>query len=217
MSFGFIDDLNEYFCEKYADYDKICILKGYVMPKMHATERRADGRDYSYTLPASTMRLAAQAKKAELLAELKEKMFDPSFSFSFRPLGFFTRIRDKFKKVNFRKTLEAVLSRNSLTKEEALSGLALDPWIWEQICKGKYYPTKNLVFSLALSAHLPSADMHEMLDVCDLALDYTSVKDVVISYLVEKRIFNADMVRAALEEYKLKNLFVKGLESEDEA
>lgn len=210
MAFDFIDDLNDYFCEKYADYDKICVLKGYVMPKMQTTERRADGRDYSYTLPASTMRLAAQKEKDVLLKELKEKMFDPTFSFSFRPLGIFAAIGDKFKKDNFKKTLEAVLARNSLTKEAASSGLNIDAFTWEKICKGKYYPTKNLIFSLALSAHLPSSDMHELLSACELVLDYASVKDVVVSYLAEKRVFNADMVCAALKEYKVGNLFLKG-------
>ena len=29
MTFDFIEDLDEYFCEKYANYDHICILKGY--------------------------------------------------------------------------------------------------------------------------------------------------------------------------------------------
>lgn len=33
MTFDFIEDLDEYFCEKYANYDHICILKGTKCPK----------------------------------------------------------------------------------------------------------------------------------------------------------------------------------------
>ena len=72
--YDFITDLDEYFCEKYASYDKLTVIPGYKMPVMQATETRADGRRYSYTLPADTMRLANQEKKAEILAQLKEKM-----------------------------------------------------------------------------------------------------------------------------------------------
>ena len=79
--YDFIADLDEYFCETYANYDKLCVLPGYVMPVMQRSEVREDGRTYAYTLPANTMRLANQEKKAEILAELKKRMTDVTFSF----------------------------------------------------------------------------------------------------------------------------------------
>ena len=87
--YDFIADLDAFFCEKYADYDRICILPGYRMPVMQATETRADGRTYGYTLPSETMRLALQEQKDELLKTLKSQMVDKTFSFSFQPVGFF--------------------------------------------------------------------------------------------------------------------------------
>ena len=72
--YAFISDLDDYFCEKYANYDRMCVLKGYVMPKMQTTQRREDGTDYSYTLPPETMRLSLQENKAALLKQLKEEM-----------------------------------------------------------------------------------------------------------------------------------------------
>lgn len=99
MGFDFLEDLDEYFCEKYANYDQICILKGYEMPKMQTTERREDGTDYSYTLPASTMRLSAQKNKTDLLRQLKEKMTDSTFSFTFRPVGFLLASRKTSRKI----------------------------------------------------------------------------------------------------------------------
>ena len=99
--FGFLSDLDDYFCENYANYDKLCVIEGYRVPKMQATERREDGRLYSYTLPASTMRLAKQENRAEILEVLKSKIKDKNFSFSFEPAGFFTRLL-KYKKYSFK-------------------------------------------------------------------------------------------------------------------
>ncbi len=94
--YDFITDLDGYFCETYANYDKLCILPGYVMPVMQRSEVREDGRTYAYTLPAETMRLANQEKKEEILRELKSRLTDITFSFSFRPVGKFTRIHNLF-------------------------------------------------------------------------------------------------------------------------
>ena len=97
--YDFLIDLDEFFCEKYANYDKLCILPGYKMPMMQASEVREDGRTYAYTLPAETMRLGLQEKKAELLTELKNRMVDTTFSFSFRIHGFWARKKAWFSKL----------------------------------------------------------------------------------------------------------------------
>lgn len=214
MDFAFISDLDGYFCEKYADYDRICILKGYVMPKMQTTERREDGTDYSYTLPASTMRLALQEKREDLLAQLKEKMWDSSFSFSFRPLGLIDRCKERFAKDSFYKHFPAVLNKYGLTPESARGYVDVDEMTWKRICKGGCRPTKNLLFTLAISAGFSLDDLVDLLNRCDLFLDYTEVKDTVIAYLLSRNIHNPEMVRAALEEYKVGNLFFPKAEKE---
>ena len=135
MQFEFIKDLDEYFCENYANYDKLCVLNGYKMPKMQATKRRENGRDYSYTLPANTMRLALQEKKDELLKTLKSTMADKSFSFSFVPVGFFASFK-RFAKNSYSKIFCQLLEKYSLTKEEAKKELAIDEKTWERICSG---------------------------------------------------------------------------------
>ena len=70
--YDFIADLDGFFCETYANYDKLCVLPGYVMPLMQRSEVRADGRTYAYTLPADTMRLAKQEKKDEIIKVAQE-------------------------------------------------------------------------------------------------------------------------------------------------
>ncbi len=211
MTFDFMDDLDGYFCEKYANYDHICILKGYEMPKMQTTERREDGTDYSYTLPASTMRLATQKNKDMLLAELKGKLTDTTFSFTFTPVGLWTRVKERFEKRTFRKLLPVVLARYNATAEEAGTRLQIDEFTWKRICKGAYHPTKNLIFSLALALSLSLDDTLDLLAVSGFELDYSLVKDTVISYLLAKKVYNAEMVKAALAEYKVTNLFIKEL------
>ena len=68
---------------------------------------------------------------------------------------------------------------------------------------------KNLIFSLALTVQLSFDDTEELLLYVNEEFDYTIVKDVVISYLLYNRVYNRGMVDAALEEYKVSNLFIK--------
>ena len=107
--FDFITDLDEYFCEKYAGYDKLTVLPGYKMPLMQATKTDERGRVQAYTLPAETMRLSAQENKAELLVLLKEKMVDKTFSFTFSIPTFFGRVKHAFSKYGVAKNLNKML------------------------------------------------------------------------------------------------------------
>ena len=207
--FDFIADLDAYFCEKYANYDKICVLPGYRMPKMQTSEVREDGRTYAYTLPANTMRLGGQENKAELLQALKSRITDKTFSFSFRTVGIFSRIKNVFSKYAPHKWVKTVLEKNAVSVEEAGAALAISPEIWQGIVKGKYLPTKNTVFSLALTAHVGVDDCSNLLAVCGYEWDFAVEKDVVIRYLLEQKVFNRPMIDAAFAEYKVSNLFLK--------
>lgn len=209
MKFEFINDLDSYFCEVYANYDRLCTLPGYKMPKMQDTRVDEFGRKYSYTLPASTMNLAGQEQKTELLAALKEKIIDKSFSFSFRPLSFWGKIGDFFSKTAFRKYLKKVAAGYNTTLAALGEGLDVDAEIWKRITKGQFYPSKNMVFSIALVGHFTYQETKDLLAICGYEFCFDEEKDVIVSYLLFKRIYNPAMVQAALEEYKLGNLFIK--------
>lgn len=216
--YDFIADLDEFFCEKYANYDKLCVLPGYKMPKMQTSEVRADGRTYAYTLPANTMRLAKQENKSELLKRLKEQLTDKTFSFSFRPLNLFTRLRNKFSSIGFVKIFRATLAKYNLTADEVGKELNISQEIWNKICKGAFLPTKNTVLTIALTAHISLEDTKNLLAVCGYELDFAIVKDVVIAYLLTQKVYNALMIEAALAEYKVTNLFfAKDAETAKEA
>mgnify|MGYP006896614315 CR=1 FL=1 len=207
--FDFIADLDAYFCETYANYDKLCVLKGYRMPKMQDSKIDEFGRTYAYTLPASTMRLSLQENKAEILKTLKTQLLDKTFSFSFRPLGFFARLKNKISAYGFLKWFKETLKKYNVTPMEAGEQLQIEPKIWKEICKGNFMPTKNTLLSLALTVNLSIEDTENLLLVCGYDFDYRVVKDVVISYLLTQKVFNRDMIDLALKEYKVENLFLK--------
>ncbi len=207
--YDFITDLDDYFCEKYANYDKLCVMPGYRMPKMQTSEVREDGRTYAYTLPAETMRLAMQENKKDILALVKKQICDKTFSFSFRPLGLFARIKNKHSRYGFVKWLQLVLARYNLSPEEAGKALTVDNRIWKGIYTGKYMPTKNLILSLALTAQFTMDETTNLFAVCGYEWDYAIEKDVVVSYLLNNKIFNRGMIDCALNEYKVTNLFIK--------
>ena len=207
--FDFITDLDEYFCEKYAGYDKLTVLPGYKMPVMQATNTDERGNSFAYTLPADTMRLAAQENKAELLAALKEKMVDKTFSFSFSVMPFFTRVKNAFSKYGVAKNMKKILAKYGVKDSAVLKQVDIAPEIWKGIRGNKFLPSKNLLITLALTMQMSYDDAFALISLCDETFDFTIVKDVVVCYLLSRKVYNPAMVQAALDEYKVTNLFFK--------
>lgn len=212
--YDFIHDLDDYFCETYENYDKLVLLPGYKMPVMQATKVLENGRTYAYTLPSSTLKIANQEKKAEILAAAKERMVDLTFSFSFRTHSLFSRLRTKFAKYSFYKMFAKMRERYHVSDEDMLSQMEILPEIWKGICSGKYLPTKNFIFTFALVAQISMEDTKILLQLAGCTFDFRHVKDVVISYLLGTKVYNPAMVERALEEYKVSNLFFKKTETE---
>ncbi len=206
--YDFLTDLDEYFCEKYANYDKLCVLPGYKMPIMQATRLDEYGRTYAYTLPLDNMRLAKQENKGEILAELKKRLTDLTFSLGFTPLSFFRRIKNKCSKNEFYKFFMQILKKYGLTEETARENLTVDEEVWKKICKGDFYPSKNLLFSFALAAHISMEDVRFLLLKIGEQMDYAVPKDVVVAYLLENKVYDEGMIAAAFAEYKIKNLYL---------
>lgn len=203
----FIFGLDEYFSEKYENYDKLCVLAGYKMPKMQATEMRG-GKTFSFTLPKSTMRLSLQENKEEILIQLKKRLTDKTFSFSFIPLRFFSRIRNKLDPLGFKKVLKKILQKKNMTFADIFSMLTIPEEVWKKVCNGNVLPTKNLILSIALGGNFTWEETTELLNSCNYEWDFSEAKDVVISYLVRGKIFNEDLVGLALSEYKVENLYL---------
>lgn len=206
--FAFLSDLDDYFAETYSDYDRVCVLPGYSMPQMQAVKRLDDGRDFAYTLPASTMAISNQKEKDKILSELKKTLSDGTVSFSFRPLSLWERGKNRRNKQAFYKILPRILLSYGVKKEEIGDKLPIEKEIWEKILKGKFLPTKNLLFSLALLFSFSFEDTESLLLSCGRAFDFSIPKDVVVSYLLKNKVANREMIDAALAEYRVSNLFL---------
>ena len=207
--FDFIADLDEYFCETFANYDMICGLPGYRMPHMQGTKTDEYGRSFAYTLPKNTMRLALQEDKAQLLATLKTRLLERDFCFSFRVTGWTQILKHRFFKRGFRKTFERVAKRNGMTFDGAFEGVALSPKVIKGLKSGEFLPTKTLLFSVALAAHWSVEDVTELMHACQCDWDNAHQKDVVVQYLLQQRIFNPQMIQAAFDEYKVRHIFLE--------
>jgi hypothetical protein len=101
-----------------------------------------------------------------------------------------------------------------LSAQDAKNELTIDEKTWARICSGLYLPTKNLVFSLALTARFSYEDTVGFLGMYGMEFDYTLEREVVISYLLKQKVFNQDMVKSAFEEYNVSNLFITWVEND---
>ena len=207
--FDFIADLDGFFCEKYSNYDKICGLPGYKRPVMQATRVNEDGSTYSYTLPMEKMALVHQEAKEELLKELKTRLVDNTFSFSFVPYGFFRKIKLSMAENSFHRTLRSTFERHSWDMMTFAEELDIPAEVWKNIWLGKFAPTKNLVLTLALVAQLSFEETDTLLLASGNIWDYSVPKDVVVAYLLQQKMYNREMIQAALNEYNVENLFFK--------
>ena len=205
----FLADLDEYFCEKFAGYELFCGLPQYRMPTMQVTKTDEYGRKFSYTLPKTTLRLADQENKKELLATVKTKLLSREITFSFHPVKWYALFRHRFSKTGFVKTAKWVANHYATTIEGLFDGVNISEEVLQNLVKGKVLPTKNLLFSVALSAHLSLDDTQMLMTACDMEWDYALQRDVVVRYLLERSIYNEEMVSVALKEYKINHLFLK--------
>ena len=199
MEQGFLSALDEYFCAHYSDYVRLSAIEGYVMPDVLyvAEDGNIARRD------AVCMRLDRQKDAALLLSRLKAGLADTNFTFSFSFRSFRDKLRDCRDKHTFAKLLPAVLAHVSETAASAGALLEIEPRFWEKIVKGKLYPEKNTVLALALVCRLQLADVQNLLSVCGFSLRDDDVRDVVVRYLIEQKIFNPAMRDRCLAEYKI--------------
>ena len=105
--------------------------------------------------------------------------------------------------------LLATLTKYDETWESVGEKLDIEPRFWRMIVKGKLYPEKCTVLALALVCHMRTADLQSLLNVCGFELKKESVRDVVVSYLVEQKVFNAEMRDGCLAEYRITTLPIR--------
>ena len=101
---------------------------------------------------------------------------------------------------------------DELAIEDALKTGDINEKTRKRILKGEYYPTKNLIFTLALTCGFSEQDTDVLMQTCGFVYDYAVVKDVVVSYLIANKVLNPAMIQAAFDEYKVDGLFFRKAE-----
>ena len=205
MKETYLQALDEFFAAHYSDYIKLAALEGYRRPELLTVDRDGNiGRKDS-----SFLRLCHQAECEKLLETLKAGLTDTAFAFSFRYRKFREVWHDLSDKHTFAKMLPGILAHAGETTKSAGEKLSLLPEVWEGIVKGKYYPEKNTVLALALVCRLRPEDTNALLTYSGYSFDLTSVRDVVVEYLLERELFNPEMRDKCLREYKIENLPIR--------
>lgn len=202
---SYIEALDEFFCAQYSDYVRISAIEGYKMPDVVYVD---DDGNVARRDP-ECMRLIHQPERAEILKSFKATLADTDFSFNFSLIPVSERFRARFGKYTFAKLLPGALRRAGETVESAGNKLAIETKYWNMIVKGKVYPSKNLVLALALVCRLQQEDANNLLNVCGFRLEETSVRDVVMQFLLSQKIFNETMRDGCLAEYKIENLPIR--------
>lgn len=186
----------------YSDYSAISAISGYDMP-----EREKGSTEYS--VGGEKYKLSRQVAGKELLKTMKDSYIDRDFAFSFAPVKFKERLKDARRKYTFKKILPRIFKKYSLDAETFYERINVSRAVWKKIVRGKYYPEKGTVFAVAIAGGISHADTKDLLAVCGYEFDYTSVRDVVVSYILEYKVFSPELVKDILSEYKITSLPLK--------
>lgn len=194
-----ISALDEYFMAHYSDYTRLAALSGYKMPEtlVVGANGSIEKKD------PSVMRLMYQENREKLLARFKEEQGDTDLTFSFRFLTLAEKLRRPFEKYTFSKVLPKILNAHKLTAEEAGRRLNIEPKFWKKLQKGTLVPEKNTVLALALTCAFTPRDTDNLFNACGFVFDDKSVRDVVVRFLLEQKVFSPDLIFACLREYKI--------------
>lgn len=202
MGYGYLKELDDFFCARYSDYVRIAAIEGFRMPEMIVVDRdgNINRRD------SEKMRLSEQPERDKLLQKFKEELADVEFTFDFSFPSFLDRVKDPFRKHTFSKYFPKVLQKYRQTSERVGKGLTVEPMIWEKILRGTLYPEKNVIMAIALFLRMELFDINNLYAVCGFEWDPESVRDVVFEYLITQKIFNPEMIRACLNEYRIETI-----------
>lgn len=204
---NFIQDLDEFFSKKFSDFEMISSMPSYesvTISMILKNKNRIEEGEYA----ANEMRkISYQPDPAKILAEIKERYVDNTFTFSFRVAPLKMRFAAFFgAKSAVGKALTRIIKNYGEQPESMAEKLGVSQEIWKGILKGKFLPEKVLIYKLTLLLGLSREDNFALMKECGCYYDFSDARDVVVRYLVDYRIYNREMIDRAFEEYKLRKL-----------
>lgn len=203
---SFIHDLDDYFSKKFSDFEMISAVPSYesvTVSMILKNRNRIEEGEYA----ANEMRkISYQPDPAKVLAEIKERYVDNTFTFSFRPAPFKGRIAALFGGGTAGKYIAKLIRNYGAEPETMWEALGLAQKDWKAILRGFFIPEKTLVYKLTLLLGLSQSDNFELMKECGCYYDFADARDVVVRYLVDYRIYNRDMIGKAFDEYRIRRI-----------
>lgn len=207
MSENFIQDLNEYFSKKYANYDLICSVPSYESVTVSMLLKNRNRIEEGEIVSNETRKIAYQPQAEKVLAEVKERYVDNNFTFSVRVAPTKTRMKTMFGITGITgKAVAGTISRYGEDPVKYGEKLGLTEDVWKKVLKGFYIPEKVLIYKMTILLGLSQKDNFDLMKACGYVYDFADARDVVMRYILDYRLFNRDMVRAAFEEFHIRKI-----------
>ncbi len=207
MNENFIADLNEFFCKHYTNYDFICSMPSYesvTISMILKNRNRIEEGEYA----ANEMRkLSYQPHPDVVLAEIKERYVDNSFTFSVRVAPLKQRVKALLRfKLLTGGLLTKIIAKYGEDPASLWQKLGVSEEVWKNVLKSYYIPEKVLLFKVFLLLGMRKEDCSVLLKACGEYYNFEDARDVVVRYLMEYRIFNPEMIGAAFDEFRLRRI-----------
>lgn len=203
---GFIKDLDDFFAKKFSDFDMISAMPSYesiTVAMILKNKNRIEEGEYA----ANEMRkIAYQPDPAKVLAEIKERYVDASFTFSFRVAPFKVRLSAFFGGSATGKYIAKLIQNYGEDPKLLWQKLGLAEKDWKAVLRGYFIPEKSLIYKITLLLGISREDNFKLMQECGCYYDFADARDVVVRYLVDYRVYNREMIDRAFEEYKLRKL-----------
>ena len=104
----------------------------------------------------------------------------------------------------FHEVLFDRISRSGMTDVEVYRRANIDRKLFSKIRSNPaYHPGKNTVLALAIALKMNTDETQDLLSRAEYALSPSSKSDVIIRYFIERRIFDIDLINAALYDHGL--------------
>ena len=207
MSEDLISDLDAFFSKNYCNFDFITALPSYEPVTVAMLLRSGNRVTEGQRSVNERRKICYQPQKEALLAELKERYVDSSFTYNFSVASLRERMASLFRvRSKGGALLLALVERYGETPSAMPEKLGIAPYVWKKILRGYFLPEKVLLFKLCLTLGTSREDGYALLKAFGAYSDFEDARDVVVRYLTEYRVFNRDMIDRAFEEYKLKKI-----------
>lgn len=207
MEEPFIRDLNEYFAKRYRNFDRISSMPSYESVTISMVLKNLNRVEEGEQVSDEARKICSQPKAAQVLAELKERYVDDTFTFSFRIAPFRVRLACLLRRrQNSGALLASVIRTYGEDPAKMAARLGLAEEDWARVLQGKYIPEKVLLYRLFLLLGMRQEDCDRLMRACEAYYNFEDARDVVVRYLIDYRVYNPEMIAAAFDEFHLRHI-----------